>query len=227
MSKYKNLTGLTFGRLVVIEKDKELSLSLKKDFWVCQCSCGNKGSFNKRGLLDNKRHSCGCLKIERCKTNTSLKKLDTTRFLKDNNPTPTYASWAAMKSRCTSKSGLSFKYYGSRNITFCAEWESFDNFLSDMGERPNNKTLDRINNELGYSKDNCRWATPLEQSRNSRNIHIVNINGELLCLKDAIEKYGNASSDRIHQRMYKQKWNVLKAILTPTKKGNYKHGKRN
>ena len=82
--------------------------------------------------------------------------------------TPTYRSWAAMHSRCRNPSQASFGNYGARGITVCAEWSSFSTFLAYMGARPLGHTLDRKNNNAGYSKANCHWATRQEQNRNTR-----------------------------------------------------------
>lgn len=82
----------------------------------------------------------------------------------------TYQTWADMKTRCNNPEHESYPNYGGRGITVCSSWEIFENFLKDMGEKPEGLTLERINNELGYSKDNCCWATRAEQNRNKRGI---------------------------------------------------------
>lgn len=82
------------------------------------------------------------------------------------SPSPTYISWTQMKQRCTNPKFHDYKKYGAVGIGFCKEWESFSAFLADMGERPEGKSLDRIDNSLGYTKENCRWATPKEQTDN-------------------------------------------------------------
>ena len=83
--------------------------------------------------------------------------------------TPTYSSWAGMVSRCTNPNQPGWKYYGARGITVCDRWRTFDNFLADMGERPDGKTLDRKDNDGNYEPGNCQWATPTEQVRNRRS----------------------------------------------------------
>lgn len=82
--------------------------------------------------------------------------------------TPTYLSWCSMMSRCFNKNRKRYKTYGAVGITVCKRWCNFDNFLTDMGNRPKGKTIDRIENDKGYSLENCRWATYLEQTINSK-----------------------------------------------------------
>lgn len=81
---------------------------------------------------------------------------------------PTYTSWQQMLDRCNNKDSERYKDYGSRGITVCERWLSFENFLADMGERPSGLTLERINNEEGYFKNNCKWASYAEQNENKR-----------------------------------------------------------
>lgn len=82
--------------------------------------------------------------------------------------TPTWRSWSCMLTRCRNPCASDYQRYGGRGITVCDRWRSFENFFTDMGERPEGKTLDRINNNGNYEPGNCRWATPSEQSQNKR-----------------------------------------------------------
>ena len=79
---------------------------------------------------------------------------------------PTYRSWQMMKNRCLNPRATDFSYYGARGILVDTRWHKFDEFVSDMGERPPGTTLERINGDLSYCKSNCCWATRLEQARN-------------------------------------------------------------
>jgi hypothetical protein len=81
---------------------------------------------------------------------------------------PTYNTWCAMKQRCNYKKSISYKHYGGRGIKVCDRWNVFDNFLEDMGERPDGMTLDRIDNNSNYYKENCKWSTWGEQVKNRR-----------------------------------------------------------
>jgi len=86
----------------------------------------------------------------------------------NGKPSPTYRSWYHMKDRCQNSSHPHYKDYGARGIRVCERWQDFANFLADMGERPEDKTLDRIDNNKGYEPGNCRWATKKQQTQNRR-----------------------------------------------------------
>lgn len=123
---------------------------------------------------------------------------------------PTYDSWASMRSR-VGRLG-----YGGRttylNITICERWNDFANFLTDMGEKPAGKTLDRIDNSRGYEPDNCRWATVIEQNRNKRRNRIIEHNGEQLCLAEWAERIG-INGCTLSRRI--RDWGIERALTTP------------
>lgn len=95
-----------------------------------------------------------------------------------------------MRGRCLNPNDPAFERYGGRGIKVCARWDRFENFLADMGERPAGKTLDRENNEDGYTPANCRWSTPREQQNNTRLTRKITIGGATKCLYDWCRQYG-------------------------------------
>lgn len=124
--------------------------------------------------------------------------------------TPTHKSWTSMKSRCLNPNFPCYIDYGARGITVCEKWMSFENFLSDMGIRPDGTTLDRIDNKKGYSPDNCRWATKIEQQRNTSLNRIIEFNGERLTQAEWSERVGIKQST-ISYRM-RNGWTPLEAL---------------
>jgi hypothetical protein len=106
------------------------------------------------------------------------------------NHSKTYKVWAGMKKRCSTPSMTAYKYYGGRGISVCERWNSFDNFLADMGETPEGMSLDRIDSDGNYEPLNCRWASPKAQARNRRNAVRVTAFGETLTLPEWVEKTG-------------------------------------
>ena len=102
----------------------------------------------------------------------------------------TYEVWGGMKKRCLCKSNEAYKHYGARGITVCERWFKFENFLSDMGEKPDGLTLERINNNLGYSPENCKWATRTDQARNKRNARYITVNNKTQTIQQWSEETG-------------------------------------
>jgi hypothetical protein len=188
--RQQNLIGMKFGFLTV--KDQVKKENRKGLFWLCSCDCGNITTpISTNSLIKLKTRSCGCYKIKRIKEANSTHKLTKTR---------TYVSWRSMWARCTDSKRKDYEYYKTK--TPIDRWKYFENFLQDMGERPANKSLDRIDNSKGYSKDNCRWSTSKEQQANrNTNIYIF-INGEKYCMKEACSIFGtsyNRAKARVHR----------------------------
>jgi len=102
----------------------------------------------------------------------------------------TYKVWQSMIERCENNKHKSFASYGGRGISVCNEWKSFPAFFADMGDAPPNKSIDRKDNDKGYSKENCRWATPTEQAQNRRTTIYVIFEGEKMSLSHACKKTG-------------------------------------
>jgi hypothetical protein len=130
------------------------------------------------------------------------------------NRTKEYQAWAGMLNRCTNTKSKRYPEWGGRGITVCARWLKYENFLEDMGRAPSPKhSVDRIKNELGYSKENCRWATPREQSNNTRRTVKINYNGEDKTIREWCDVF-NISYKRAALRLFKG-WSPEKTFTTP------------
>jgi hypothetical protein len=152
-----DLTGRRYGRLSVISRVLDQGRRHKRTAWNCRCDCGNNTIALGKQLVNGQRVSCGCSKIQHGHT------MEATQ-------SRSYKTWAAMRQRCLNPKSPNFKYYGGRGIAVCQLWaDSFLVFLRDMGERPENRSIDRINPDGDYEPGNCRWATRSEQQMNRRD----------------------------------------------------------
>lgn len=139
--------------------------------------------------------------------------------------TRTHSCWAAMRERCNRKNHPFYHRYGGRGIAVCERWNEFLNFLEDMGEMPEGMSLDRIDNDKGYSPENCRWATHAEQCNNTSNNRPITAFGRTQNLKQWAREYG-MSHQALRHRL-NAGWGVERALTTPLDKGNaYKIGTR-
>jgi hypothetical protein len=128
--------------------------------------------------------------------------------------TRVYLAWTAMRGRCYSPSNAAFANYGGRGITVCDRWHSFENFFADMGYAPPKLTLERLDNDKGYSPENCVWASRTAQSRNRRNLHQITIGSETRPLSEWVEKIGAVSDSTALWRIAAG-WEPERAIRTP------------
>lgn len=159
-AKRESRVGLKFGRLtitgIVLVKKEGRNLYLFETL----CDCGKHGTplmFN--ALKNGNSKSCGCLQVD------LMKKAFRKREHTDKR---TYLSWQNMVARCSNSKLPFYKNYGGRGVRVCDRWKKYENFLEDMGVRPEETSIDRINGDLGYFKDNCQWADRKTQNRNIR-----------------------------------------------------------
>ncbi len=153
------LVGKRFGRLLVETVGFRLEKEKKKRIVEVKCDCGSRYFIKKNNLLNGHSTSCGCLVTENA------------AFLNKSHgfsTTETYACWHNMVQRCENPNNTYYYNYGGRGITVCEKWKNFEGFLEDMGVKQEGLTLERVNVNLGYSKDNCTWATRSQQSINRR-----------------------------------------------------------
>jgi hypothetical protein len=173
MPAFIDIKGQKFGRLTVVERTG--TNAGKQPIWLCRCECGGHAYVPSNALRGGKSKSCGCWNLEVRRAVVVLR--NTTH---GGSKTPEYRTWRSINDRCHNPNDTCYEAYGARGIAVCDRWrESFANFIADMGQKPTPKhTIDRIDGTKGYSPDNCRWATMLEQQNNRLNNHFIEAFGK-------------------------------------------------
>lgn len=193
------LIGHRFSKLVVVSFSHSSGGVLH---WMCKCDCGGEKVVSGGSLSSGMTKSCGCLAVGG-------------RHTHGMSGSQMYKAWAAMKDRCQNKNNTHYSDYGGRGISVCERWsESFQAFADDMGQRPAGMTIERIDNNAGYCKENCKWATRKEQQNNRRANRMVEINGETRTFAQWCEHYRirrSTASKRIDNG-----YSDVVAITTPT-----------
>jgi hypothetical protein len=184
------------GKLTVLgeaERNKGRDL-----MFLVKCECGTVTQMSRSNLRRSVQgeKSCGC-----------------TRFKHGLWKTRSYEVWSGMIKRCTRESTVHYDRYGGRGIDVCERWMSFENFYADMGERPDGMSIERIDNDKGYSPENCRWATIAEQTRNRRSNVNITIDGETMCATDWARRFGVKSSVII--KRIRSGWDAKRAVSEP------------
>lgn len=183
----QEMVGKKYGRLTTIRfdrKDKNGNCYL-----FCLCDCGTYHTARTYCLKIGRTKSCGCWGRERAITHGDT---DSVEFL----------TWEGIRGRCQCKTHNQYHNYGGRGIDLSDDWLKYENFLRDMGRKPSPEhSIDRINNNKGYSKENCRWATQKEQCRNKRNNTMIEFEGRKQCLIEWAEETG-ISSQTLGKRIF-------------------------
>ncbi len=204
--KVKNLAGQKFGEFTVLQFT---GTTHEGAFWLCRCNCGNERTVRSGSLLCGRSKSCGCLK----------RRLTGERFTKHGQcDSPEATAWTHIKARTLNPEHPSWKDYGGRGITICDRWrDSFAAFYEDMGPRPTPKhTIDRIENDGPYCKENCRWATRKQQSRNTRVTRFVDFRGERLPIAELAERFGFGK--HVIGNRLDLGWDVERIVSTPVRR---------
>lgn len=191
--------GEKFGRLTVTSEATKEERKSRHRKMHCACDCGNKTMSFLFSLKDGSSTSCGCIAAEKAKqrwlspTDEMIKQAKE-QGLKNSthgmSKHPAFAQWADMRNRCENKSNSWYESYGGRGISVCDRWLDFSNFWKDMGDGwSKGLQIDRINNDLGYSPDNCKWSTRSEQQRNKSNTFYIDTPDGVMDVTTASEFY--------------------------------------
>lgn len=212
------MIGNKYGRLTVLDVYSVKTGNCSRTMCKCLCECGNTTSVRKYDLTHNITASCGCILKEQAKL--KAKKMGISNRKHSLSGSRIYGIWDNMRRRCDNPKDKAYKNYGGRGITYDVKWSNFENFYKDMIDGYNSKmTLERIDVNKGYFKDNCCWKTMLEQQRNKRNTRYIFIDGKKIRICDAAKKY-NLSVSTIVERL-KRGWSYERCILPPQNRNQY------
>lgn len=205
VTPFREIVGERFGMLLVFERTA-LRNKHQCAMYRCRCDCGTEKLIVRGSLTNRLVTSCGCQQ-NKCKHGGSRR----------GRRAPEYRTWESMLARCYKKDHHNYERYGARGISVCNEWQGddgFANFLSDMGPQPTPEhSIDRINNDAGYSPDNCRWATPKEQARNRRSSVVLTHAGRTRCVSEWAEVLG-VNVQSLFSRIGKG-WSAERVLATP------------
>lgn len=195
-----NVIGQKYGRYTILS---EMPSKNGMRMVLCRCDCGTERAVYFKNLKSGNSRSCGCLGFEA----TSAR-----NYKHGYAKSPTWNIWVGMLQRCSPSSGKNAADYFARGIRVCERWQSFENFLADMGDRPIGMQIDRIDNNGNYEPGNCRWVTPSQNARNTRRNTLLTFRGETHSVAEWSEIKGWARSvisGRLHYG-----WSVERILTT-------------
>lgn len=190
-----DLQGFQFGSLTVLKLGRSKGNGA---WWVCQCKCGKQKEIRASDMVQGKTNSCGCEQAKRISDSNITHGMKNTR---------TYSIWQAMKNRCNRLN----QDYSARGITYDKRWDSFENFYLDMGEVPDGMSLDRLDVNGNYCKENCQWATREQQANNTRANVFIEYNGKRQTLAQWAKEL-NMNYDKLRSRVVRYKWSLDRAL---------------
>lgn len=200
----QDLTHSRFSRILVLSSAGKNKHS--HPIWNCLCDCGATKVIAGSSLISGRTTSCGCRSREVCK------RRNTTH---GRSATTDYGLWKAMVQRCHDPNHVTYKYYGARGTQVCDRWRQFENFAEDMLPRPFPRaSIDRIKNEEGYYKENCRWVLKQMQSRNTTVNVMIEIDGVIKPLVTWCEEL-NLPYSRVQSRIKTLGWSPIDALIKP------------
>lgn len=211
---FRDLSGLKFGRLKVVELHH--TDQFRKSYWKCECECGKIVIVRGSALTTGNTKSCGCLIYESKNIKHGMKH------------ERLYRIWSGIKARCYTKNNKAYDRYGGRGISMCQEWK--DNFVAFYKWAMDNGylddlSIDRINVNGNYEPSNCRWSTPKEQSDNKRCNILITISGITLDLQQWCDKIG-INRSTVNTRVRICGWDYEKALTEPVRKHKNMQGER-
>lgn len=202
MSNTFDLTGVKVGRLTVMGLGERRG---GRPAWRCKCECGNEVTVITTSLSTGRTKSCGCLQKEKVSESCKKHGLYGTRL---------YKIWSNMIQRCSNENNDSYKTYGAKGVFVCEEWKQFDSFCNwaMVSGYSDTLSIDRIENDKGYTPQNCRWATPQEQTDNRSCTRFISFNGKTQTLKRWSEETGIPYKNLLWR--VDQGWSIEKALTT-------------
>lgn len=208
-----DLAGQRFGRLVVLRvgrhtrRQRPGKPSVYRRYWHCQCDCGNTIEVDAGSLRSGNTKTCGCVGKDRLGI---LRRKHGLSVIHKHE----YSTWYSMINRCHNIKNANYNNYGGRGIVVCESWrDNFPAFLRDMGLRPDGTTLDRIDNNKGYTIENCHWVTLKENCRNMRKTLFITFQGRTQSLQHWAEEL-HINSRTLYVRIYQRHWHIDRALTT-------------
>lgn len=215
MGRFIDHLGKQFGHWTVLRRapNRRRPEGSLMTAWLCRCKCGNEVEVQTGNLTSGKSTQC-------MKCHCEMRYRTTHGESKNGTVSREYRAWSNMKRRCLDAKHPRFKDYGGRGIKVCDRWlADFSNFLADMGRCPPGMSLDRKDNDLGYCKDNCEWASAIDQTNNARSNIVVAIGVETHTVAEwcrILKRNPKTVYVRLHSG-----WNPVRALTQPNRQGNY------